>query len=177
MKFSKCLKKYFILFVIIPFTASASEVGSQTKVNLFSKLSEAGINQIVELPYNESLISKLGDKVKVHNIVDMQNDPQTLPEPTSLRNEFQASFKYYTERKVIPSLTYKVGEDSCAYMEAVKVSDILVCYRKARSNFSALAPVHLIGPQCTTVMAELSHCYIFAHQVDDVVRAISTIKK
>ncbi|MGH1467821.1 MAG: hypothetical protein ACRBBP_02945 [Bdellovibrionales bacterium] len=58
-------------------------------------------------------------------------------------------------------------------MEAIKVSEILVCYRKARENSSMLAPVSRYGPKCTTAMAQLSHCYIFAHNVDEVVRAIT----
>lgn len=141
---------------------------------LFSKLSDAGIDQVVELPYNKSLISQIGKQVKVHNIVEMQNGHLRRPEPQSLLEGFNASFEYHNQREVLPKLTYKVGKNSCAYMEAIKVSSILVCYRKARENSSMLAPVSRSGPRCTTAMAPLSHCYIFAHRVDEVIKALSS---
>jgi len=57
-------------------------------------------------------------------------------------------------------------------MEAIKVSDILVCYRKAQENSSLLAPISKSGPRCVTTMSKLDHCYIFAHQIDEVLKAI-----
>jgi hypothetical protein len=141
---------------------------------LFKKLSDAGIDQIVELPYNRSLIANIGDQVQVHNISEMQDTPMQKPQPKSLSEVFRNSFEYNNQREVLPSLTYKVGSGKCAYMEAVKVSDVLVCYRRARVNSSVLAPISNRGPKCTTAMTQLSHCYIFAHKVDEVVRAMES---
>ena len=145
----------------------------QTKSGLFKKLSDVRIDQIVELPYNISLISNIGKQVQVHNISEMQTNSNVLPEPRSLSDEFKSSFEYYNQREVLKTLSYKVGKGVCNYMEAVKVSDILVCFRKASENSSFLAPISKSGPRCVTTTSRLSHCYIFAHRVDDVVKAIS----
>ena len=113
-------------------------------------------------------------QVKVHDIEEMQDRPGVLPEPTNLLEEFNSSFESYGDRRVLPALSYKMGRGECNYMEAVKVSEVLVCFRRAHENASLLAPVNRYGngEACTTAAAPLSHCYIFAHQVDDVVAAL-----
>ncbi len=173
MKILLKIRLFIFILVYTPSSFAAGD-GPQGMTQLFKKLSDAGIDKIVELPYNKSLVANIGKQVKVHNIVEMQDSPMRRPEPKSLLEEFQDSFEYYNEREVLPSLTYKVGDGNCAYMEAIKVNDVLVCYRRASENFSMLAPVHKYGPRCTTASSSLSHCYIFAHNVDEVVRAIAS---
>jgi hypothetical protein len=161
----------FVLFFCSTSYAASADKQMQTKTQLFKKLSDVNIDQVVELPYNFSLVSKIGKQVQVHNISKMQSG--VLPEPTSLVEEFNSSFEYYNQREVLKSFSYRVGKGSCAYMEAIKVSEVLVCYRRAQENTSVLAPISRSGPKCVTTMSRLTHCYIFAHQIDDVLKAIS----
>ncbi len=143
----------------------------RNKTQLFQRLSDAGIDQIIELPYNPSLIGAMAGQVRVHNIVEMQDHPNRLPEPTGLVQEYNASNEYYTQRQVLPQLSYRTGDGECQYKEAVKVNDILVCYKSAMHRHIRINT----GPRCTTVESRLSYCVVFAHNVDDVVRAISSI--
>lgn len=168
------IKSFFIfLFLLSSTPVMASDI-YRDKTELFQKLSNAGIDQVVELPYNKSLLANIGRQVKIHNIDKMQYKPDHLPKPKSLKEEFNQAFEYEADRNVIPSLTYRIGEGDCEYMEAVKISETLVCYRKAHQNSSMLAPVQNYNQsRCTTQLTDLSHCYIFAHSVDDVIRAIS----
>ncbi|NQZ20059.1 MAG: hypothetical protein HRT44_12505 [Bdellovibrionales bacterium] len=146
--------------------------GLPTKTQLFQKLSDVNIDQVIEIPYNSSLLANLYSQVQVHNIAEMQDSPNRLPESRSILEEYNDSYEYHADREVVSELTYKRGQSRCSYYEAVKVSDTLVCYKPARSNSSALAG-NLPGPACTTVLQRLSHCFIFAHNVDDVIQAIT----
>ena len=92
----KAFKNISLIGLVLLFTSTsyASVTEMRTKAQLFKRLSDVNIDQIVELPYNFSLVSKIGKQVKVHNISQMHTG--LLPEPTSLLEEFNNSFEYYT---------------------------------------------------------------------------------
>jgi|GEM_PF-6881287 len=168
------LIKYKTLVVFfLSFTAFAAQGAYPNKTHLFSKLNQAGIDQVVELPYNKSLISNIGKQVKVYNIHEMESLAPHIPEAKDLGESFADAEEEHLQRNVLVKLTYKVGTGECEFMEAYKVSDVLVCYRKAYINDSFLAPISGRGPRCVTTTSRLSHCYIFAHRVDEVLRALS----
>ncbi len=84
-----------------PASFAAGE-GSQNITQFFKKLSDAGINQVVELPYNKSLLASIGKQTKIHNIAEMQETPMRRPEPKSLMGEFRDSLNIIMKEKCCP---------------------------------------------------------------------------
>jgi len=144
-----------------------------SQAGLFAKLNKAGIGQVVELPYNTSLVSTMSQQVKVYDIHRMDHYSTELPEGKSLGKSFSEASEFYDNKAVLPKLSYRLGKGECNYMEASQVRGILVCYKRAYKNNSVLAPVSQYGPKCLTVRSAVSHCFIFAHRVDEVLRALS----
>ena len=163
-----------VLLFIMSMGAFKSALASQTdtRAELFKKLSDIHVDQVVEIPYNRSLISQLSAQVKIYSL-ELANE-HYVPEPLSLLDMYNESTpERYGDRDLIPQLFYKVSDKPCGYYEAVRVSNTLVCYKRAYENSSMLALIQAFSDQrCTSTRSQLSHCYIFAHRVDDVVRAI-----
>lgn len=165
------IKKQTVVFVLLYLFAGKQAYGYLKQGELFQKLSDAGIDKVVELPYNTSIVALLNKQVRVHNIADMENNE--LPQSSSLLEEFHTSNSQYQGQQVLPELSYAVGEGACEYMEAVKVNETLVCYRRAHlGSVLATSPTSRVKT-CGTHRAKLAHCYIFAHHVDDVIAALS----
>ncbi len=174
MKFLDWLKIAFVALSLCAGSISrAHHENLRNKTQLYQRLSDAGIDKIIELPYNPSLIGAMAGQVRVHNILRMQDVPNRLPEPTGLLQEYHSSNSSYPRRQVLPQLSYRTGNGECQYKEAIKVNDILVCYKSAMERHIRINT----GPRCTTVESRLSYCVVFAHNVDDVVRAISSIEE
>ncbi len=172
MKFTKTKAFIFITCFLIGSMAWANRSGFKSRTELFQQLSDAGIDQVIELPYNPSLIGAIAGQVKIHNILEMQDHPSELPRPSGLMDQYLSSHEYYSDRETIPALTYRTGNGLCSYKEAIKLNDVLVCYVGAVPRSIHIAR----GPACTTAASRLSHCYVFAHSIDDVVRAISSVE-
>ena len=173
MKFSH-FGNIFLFFAILMGASLASAQIQESRGELFQKLADVGIDQVIELPYNRSMISKFGRQVRLHNIANMTHGQ--LPEPTNLREEFESSHESPMQREIKQALSYKVGKGRCDFMEAVKVSETLVCYKRAEATpmLGRSRTYMTIVSGCMTAMSQLSSCFVFAHNVDDVVTALSS---
>ncbi len=159
---SEILRILFVAFCLCLSSISDAHF-AESKGVLFKKLQQVRVDQVVEIPYNPSLVGALAGQMKFYNISEMQGT--TAPKATRLRDEF-----YHDESAHVDALNYHTGKGRCDYKQAFKVNETLVCYVSANEPH-----IRRAGAQCETwgYGKKVSHCFVFAHSVEDIVLALS----